>query len=94
MIHDEFVVPKTSLKRYLNVIFLPLKYSSLKHLWYLTSLGKINNKIVRNKITGNIVRKKLVQKSYPIKDKEAYIVATTEIECSHGLPRDTNTISY
>ena len=93
MIHDEFVVPKTSLKRYLNVIFLPLKYSLLKHLWYLMSLGKINNKSVRKKITGNIVKQKLVQKYYLIKDEEAYIVATTEIEGSHGLPRDTNTIS-
>ena len=31
-------------------------------------------------------------KSYPLKVKEANIVATIEIEVAHGLARDTNTI--
>ena len=38
-IHEDFGVPNTYLQRYLNLIFPPLKISSLKHLWYLMSLG-------------------------------------------------------
>ena len=92
-IQDNFGVPKTSLKRYLNVISPSLKFSSLKHLWYLMSLGEISNKTVRKTITENIVKQELGHKYYLIKDKEAYIVETTEIEGANGLPRDTKTIS-
>ena len=56
VIHEKFDVPRTSLKSYLNVIFLPLKFSLLKHIWYLMSLGEINNKSVRKTITENIVK--------------------------------------
>ena len=48
---DHFGVRKISVQRYLNVIFPPLKYCSLKHLWYLMSLGEISNKNVRKTIT-------------------------------------------
>ena len=92
-IQDNFGVTNTSLQRYLNVIFPPLKCSSLKHLWYLMSLGKISNKTVRKTITENIVKKELGHKSYLLKDEEAYIVSTTEIDGANGLPRDTTTIS-
>ena len=44
-------------------------------------------------ITENIIKQKLGHKYYLLKDKEEYIVAATEIEGAHGLPRDTNTIS-
>ena len=37
VIHDSFGVPKIYLQSYLNVIFLSLKCSSLKHLRYLMS---------------------------------------------------------
>ena len=47
MIHDDFGVLKTSIYSYLNLMFPPLKCSSLKHLWYLTSLGDISNTTVR-----------------------------------------------
>ena len=93
MIQDNFGVPKTSLQRYLNIIFLSLKCSSLKHLWYLIGLGEISNKTVRKTITENIIKQELGHNSYLLKDKEAYIVATTEIEGVHGLPRYTTTIS-
>ena len=92
-IHDNFDVPKTSIQRYRNLIFSPLKCSSLKHLWYLMSLGKISNKTVRKTITENIVKIKLGHKSYLLKDKEAYIAETIEIEGAHALRRDTTTIS-
>ena len=46
-IQDNFGVPKTSLQRYLNVLFPSLKCSSLKHLWYLMRLGAIRSKTVR-----------------------------------------------
>ena len=65
----------------------------LKHLWYLISLDEISNITVRKTITENFVKQKLGQKSYLLKDKVEYIVATKEIEGSHGLPRDATTIS-
>ena len=57
------------------------------------SVGEINNNIVRNTISENIVKQKLGQKIYLLKEKEAYIVSTSEIESAHGLPRDTTSIS-
>ena len=57
------------------------------------SLGKTSNKTVRKTITENINKQELGHKYYVLKDKEAYIVATTEIEGANGLPRDTSTIS-
>ena len=41
------------------------------------SLVEINNKIVTKMITENIDKQKLGQKTYLLKYKEAYIVATT-----------------
>ena len=57
------------------------------------SLGEISNKTVRNTITEKIVKQELGHKYYLLRDKESYIVTTTEIEGAHGLPRDTTTIS-
>ena len=57
------------------------------------SLGKISNTTVRKTTTENIAKNKLGHKSYFIKDEEAYIVETIEIEGAHGLPRDNTTIS-
>ena len=77
----------------MNVLLPSLKYSSLKHLWYLMSLGETSNKTGRNTKTEKIVKHELGHESYILKDKKEYIVATAEIEGAHGLPRDTNTIS-
>ena len=52
------------------------------------SLGDINNKSVRKTISENTVKQKLGHKTYLLKDKEAYIVETSEIDVTHGLPRD------
>ena len=57
------------------------------------SLGEISNKTIRKTITENIVKQELGHKSYFSRYKEAYIVATTEIEGAHGLRRDTTTVS-
>ena len=93
VIQENCGVPNNSIQSYLNVIFPTLKGSSAKHLWYLVSLCEISNKTIRHGITENIVKQKLGHKSYLLKDEEAYIVATTEIEGAHGFPRDTTTIS-
>ena len=63
-IQDNFGVPKTSPQRYLNVLFPSLKCSSLKHLWYLMSLGEISNKTVGKTITENIFKNELGHESY------------------------------
>ena len=57
------------------------------------SLGEISNITVRKKMTESIVRQKLGHIYYLLKDEETYIVRATEVEASHGLPRDTTTIS-
>ena len=44
-------------------------------------------------MTENIVKQKLGQKSYLLKEEEVYIMASTETEGEHGIPRDDNTIS-
>ena len=35
------------------------------------------------------IAKKKSEKTYLLKDKEAYIVTTSEIDGAHGFPRDT-----
>ena len=44
-IHDDFVAPNNSLQRYTNVILPSQECSSLKHLWYIMSLGEISKKL-------------------------------------------------
>ena len=56
-------------------------------------LGEISNKTVRKTITKNISKQELGHDSYLLKEKQVCIMATTEIEGAHGLPRDTTTIS-
>ena len=92
-IQDNFCVPNTSLQRYLNILFPSLKCSSLKHLWYIMRLGEIRSKTVRKTITEKIVRFEVGHETHLLKDEEAYIVVTTEIEGVHGLPRDNTIIS-
>ena len=43
----KFGVPKSTITVSLNVIFLPLKFSSLKHLWGIMGVGKTTEIIVR-----------------------------------------------
>ena len=75
-IQENFGVPKTSLQSYLNILFLSLKCSSLKHLWYLMRLGKIRSKTVRKTITENIFIFEVGHETHILKYDEAYIVAT------------------
>ena len=46
----DFGVPNSTLTYLLNVLFAPLKCSSLKHLWDLMGVGKITKRIVREVI--------------------------------------------
>ena len=67
-IQENCVVPKTSLQRYLNILFPSLKCSSLKHLWYLMRLGEIRGKKVRKTITEYIVRFEVGHETHHLKD--------------------------
>ena len=82
-----FGVPKSNLTLSLNEISPPLKYSSLKHLWDITAVGKIKNRIVREVIAKIVVKNKSGNRNYLLNEEEAYIVATSEIYGAHGLPR-------
>ena len=90
----KFVVPKSTLAYFLKEIFPPLKYSSLKHLWDIMGVGKITKRIVREVVDKIVVTKKRINRTYLLKDKEAYIVATSEIDGAHVLPRDIQTFTY
>ena len=79
-------VPKSTLTYFLKVIFPPPKGFSLKHLWDLMGVGKITNRIVREVIEKIVVTKKRGYITYLLKDEEAYIVGTSEIDGAHGLP--------
>ena len=56
-------------------------------------LGEIRIKTVRKMITEKIVRFEVGHETHLLKDKEAYIVSTIEIEVAHGLPSYTCAIS-
>ena len=44
-------------------------------------------------IANKVFKKKIGNKTYLLKYKEAYIVATSEIDGAHGLPRDIETFN-
>ena len=56
-------------------------------------VGKITNRIVIWVIANKVFKKKIGNKTYLLKYKEAYIVATSEIDGAHGLPRDIVTFT-
>ena len=90
---EEFGAPNCTLWRTLNAIFPPLKCSSLKDLWDITGVSKTTKKIVREVIAKKVVNKKRGNKTYLLKDEEAYILATSEIDGAHGPPRDTEILT-
>ena len=53
----KFGVPKSTITYFLNVIFLPLKYYYLNHLWDIMGVGKITKRIVREVIDRIVVTK-------------------------------------
>ena len=54
----KFWAPKSTLTYFLNVLFAPLKCSSLKHLWDLMGVGKITKRIVRKVIEKELLIQK------------------------------------
>ena len=56
-------------------------------------VGKIIKRIVREVIAKLVVKKKSGGKTYLLNNKESYIMATSEIDGAHGLPRDIETFN-
>ena len=56
-------------------------------------VGKITRLIVREVIEKIVVRGEMGNKTYLIKDKEAYIVEKSEIYGAHGIPIDIHTFT-
>ena len=56
-------------------------------------VDKITKIIVREVTEKIVVNNKSGNKTYLIKNKEAYIVSTLEIDGAHGIPRDTATFT-
>ena len=86
---EEIRVTKCTICHTINVIFTPLECSSLKHLWDLIGLCKINKKIFIEVIMITVVNKNYGRGTYPLKGEGAYIVTTTEMYVSNILPRDS-----
>ena len=59
----KFGVPKSTLTYFLEIIFPPLKSSSLKHLWDIMGVGKITKIIVREMIEKIVVTEKMGNKT-------------------------------
>ena len=59
---EEFGLPKFTLWRTLNLIFLSLKCSSLNHLWDIIGVGNIIKKIFIEVIAKKVVKKKSEKK--------------------------------
>ena len=56
-------------------------------------VGKITKRIVIEVIAKIFVKNKSENKNNLIKEEESYIVATSEIDGAHGLPRDIVTFT-
>ena len=65
----------------------------MKHILYIMGIGKITKRIVREVIDTIFVKGKGGNKTYLIKDKEAYIMETSEIYGAHGIPIDIHTFT-
>ena len=48
---DKCGVPKTTPQQALNILFLILKYTSMKHKWGVISVGEVTRKRVREVIS-------------------------------------------
>ena len=72
-----FAIPKSTVTYFLNVIFAPLKCSSLKNLWDLMGVEKITKRIVRDVTEKIFINTKRGNKTYLLKDEEEYIVETS-----------------
>ena len=56
-------------------------------------VGRITERIVREVIEKIVVTKKGGNKTYLLNDEEVYIVATSEVNGAHVLPRDIQTFT-
>ena len=72
-----------------NVIFPPLKCSSLKHLQDLISVGDVNKERVRCVIRLYKNPEKTGRGTYLHRYEEAYITETAEVDGGHTMLNDT-----
>ena len=85
---QEYVVPKSSLKRYLRKIYSLLQGRNLSHLQKRVEVGGISlDKVIEiAKLT--VRMNKTGQQTYLNEDKESLVIASDDIEGGHGLPFD------
>ena len=62
---EEFCIPKRTLCRTLNVLFPPLKITSLKHLWDPIAIGDAKKEIFREVIRLTTIRNKIRKSNLP-----------------------------
>ena len=64
-----------------------MKINSLKHLWETIAIAFLKNKIVREDINITTI-KKIGRATYFLRDEDAYIVVTTEMDSAHVLKKN------
>ena len=75
----------------LHSLFPPLKSTSLKYPCNLIAVGNSERKKVRELIR---FTKTNGRTTNLLRDKAAYILELAEMDGAHGLPRDTDTLTY
>ena len=76
----------------LHSLFPLLKSTSLKYPWNFIAVGNSERKKVRELI--RLTTKKNGRTTNLLRDKAAYILELAEMDGAHGLPRDTDSLTY
>ena len=67
---EESGIPKSTLRLTLNVIFPPLEFNYLKHLWNLISTGYVKKEIFRKLVMVTTTKNRIGGATCLIRDKE------------------------
>ena len=67
---EESGIPKSTLQLTLNVIFPPLEFNYLKHLWNLISTGYVKKEIFRKLVMVTTTKNRIGRATCLIRDKE------------------------
>ena len=89
---SEYIIPHSTLKRYLAKICRPLQCRNEQHVHENLKKGEVLRSKVLETIKTTVHKIKNGRPTYLNPDEEALVVASAEIEGAHGLPIDVNTL--
>ena len=73
----------------LNILLPSIKFRSTKHLWKIIAIGCVNKETVRGMVRLTTNKIIILRGTYILRDEEEYIVATEEMDGTHGLSKYT-----